>query len=110
MSRSRIDISYTCGKGAAKSKLEQYLTQQGFKRLSGKGVTIWSQDLDKAVCKHIYPEYGDGEITLYAFLSMARGKKKYVEEDLRGLNRFFSKRGLNKVVKGAKKLYETDKK
>ncbi len=110
MSRARVEIHYQCGRGAAKSKLEQYLAQKDFKRQSGKGITLWSLDWDKAVAKHIYPVYDDGLITLYAFISLLGRNKKYKEENLSGFDRFFSKMKLRRIVNGAKKLFEEDDK
>ncbi len=108
MARTSVDIPFQCGRGAAKSKVERYLAEKGFKQKTiQKGEIVWRLPIsDSGYIKCFEMEYGDGIITLTGFIAGIDRKKRYVEEALGGLDRVVSKQQMSKNIREIQKLFK----
>ncbi len=108
MDATKVEIPYSCGRGAAKSKLEQYLVEKGFKQkmIKRRGI-VWRQDIKNSeFIKCFEVDFDDGKFTLSAFLAGTKRNGQYMEEDLSGMERIISKQQMRKHIKEIKELYE----
>ncbi|MCC8141814.1 MAG: hypothetical protein LIO56_04675 [Lachnospiraceae bacterium] len=112
MSRTRVIIPFTGSRGAAKSKLEVYLTDKEFKRqVVQKGAVIWHLDMERlASVMCIYFTYDSDKISLSAWIAgnSLLGDKDIGELDISSfpLRKFIPRMRLRRIVNGIEKLYE----
>ncbi len=107
MARTKVKIPCPCGRGAAKSKMEKYLQGKGFRLDTiSKDIFIWYLQIrETSHMECVTWDFSEEGIELSAFIGGIDKKKKYSEENLRGLNWFFAKRKLNRVIKGIQKIF-----
>ncbi len=107
MARTTIKFPCPCSRGAAKSKMEQYLTGKEFQLDTiNKDTFIWYLQIrETSHMECVTWEFSKEGIELSVFIGGIDKKKKYSEENLKGLHWFFVKRKLGRVAKDIQKLF-----
>ncbi len=108
MAATEVEISYSCGRGVAKSKLEQCLVENGYKqKMVKKRGIVWRKDIKNSeFLKCFEIDFRDGKFTLSAFLAGSNRKGQYMEADLSGMDKIISKQQMRKDIKSVQKLFE----
>ncbi len=111
MARTTVEIEYHIGRGAARSKAENFLREKGFKPYTSKmGGTYWALQTGKTtIYQCLRMDFEDKKFSLSAWVTGVTTDtrhKKLGEEDLSGLGRFNSKQHLRKIMREVRKLFE----
>ncbi len=107
MSRTTVEIDHTCSRGVAKSRIENFLTENEYKpQTIKKAGVIWFKNIGKTShLKCVQIEYGDKKLTLYAWIAGSDGYGNYSEEELKGIKTAGAKNDMRKLVKKIQEMF-----